>query len=313
MTDILPATPAAPMPARLGQATAVEQSRAVAQVQAAAVMARQFPRDTQAARLAMQEVCRIDKLADRAFYSMPKGGSTVNGPSVHLARELARIWGNVDYGIAEMSRDDAYGQSEMTAWAWDLQTNARISSTFIVPHKRDKKVGGKPTQQPLLDLQEVYQNNANNGARRLREAIFAVLPVGFVEEAQQICHQTLEHGGGKPLDQRISEMIAGFARTFEVSEVDIARKLGRESAKWTEYDMAELRKLWTSLSRREIGRDEAFPAPSVTAAEIVASRPPKLAAQPAPDRAAAEPPPATDGAVEPSPEDIALWNQEPGA
>jgi hypothetical protein len=63
-------------------------------------------------------------LANRAFYSVPNRG---NGPSVHLARELARIWGNLDYGVKELRRDDAAGESEVLAFAWDQQTNVRSS------------------------------------------------------------------------------------------------------------------------------------------------------------------------------------------
>ena len=92
-----------------------------------------------------------------------------------------------------MRRDDEYGQSEMLALAWDVQTNTRSSNTFIVPHRRDTRNGPKA----LTDQRDIYENNANNAARRLREAIFAVLPTWFVEEAKDICNQTLNDGGGE--------------------------------------------------------------------------------------------------------------------
>ncbi len=305
MTDNLPdhiQAPPAPHPARLGQATAVEQSRAVAQVQAAAVMARQFPRNVQLARTRMQEVCRLRKLADKAFYSYKRAGQTVSGPSVHLARELARLWGNIDYGIAEMARDDVYGQSEMIAWAWDLEVNTRVSNTFIVPHRRDVTVDGKATQKPILDLRSIYESNTNAAARRLREAIFDVVPVEFSEEAQQVCQETLEKGDGKPLNQQISEMIEHYAERWQVSQVDIERALGREAGRWTQYDMAELRKTWTSLTRREITREEAFPSPQIRGADLLAGARP----------AAVAPAPAVvpDAGVGPTAEDIATWNAE---
>jgi hypothetical protein len=56
----------------------------------------------------------------------------------------------------------------------------------------------------------VYENNANMGARRLREAIFAILPTWFTEEAKDICTATLRDGGGKPLAQRIADAIKVF-------------------------------------------------------------------------------------------------------
>ncbi len=156
--------PAVPAPGRIGQGTAVEQSRAVAEVQAAIIVAQQCPRHVDVARNEMRVTCGMLGLAERAFYQYPKGRQTVSGPSVHLARELARCWGNVDYGIKELRRDDEYGQSEMQAWAWDQQTNTRSSNTFIVPHKRDSASGST-----LTSIRDIYENNANNGARRLRE------------------------------------------------------------------------------------------------------------------------------------------------
>ena len=44
--------------------------------------------------------------------------------------------GNVQYGINELRRDDSAGESEMRAWAWDVQNNTRSVRSFIVPHAR---------------------------------------------------------------------------------------------------------------------------------------------------------------------------------
>ena len=190
---------------RLGQATAVEQSRAIAQVQAAAVMARQFPRSTQAAINEMRDACGRSELAKRAFFKFPRGGESVTGASVYLARELARIWGNIDYGLNELRRDDMHGQSEMQAYAWDLQTNARSTRTFVIEHARDTKQGRKQ----LTDLRDISDNNNNFGARAVREMIFATLPQWFTDMAQEVCRETLKNGGGVPLPTRVANALAG--------------------------------------------------------------------------------------------------------
>jgi hypothetical protein len=257
-----------PSTGRLGQATAVEQSRAIAEVHAAITVAQQFPRDVQAALRSMRDSCAMAALAERAFFRYPRAGTTVTGPSVHLARELARCWGNVQYGIAEMRRDDDYGQSEMLAFAWDVQTNTRSSSVFIVPHKRDTK--GGPVE--LVDMREVYENNANNAARRVRECIYGVLPPWFVEEAKEICTKTINDGGGVPLAQRVANML-GWFETIGITEDDIARKLGRPAAKWSAADAAQLGVTFRSIQRGEVSRDEEFPRPAVTVAEIIGVQP----------------------------------------
>ena len=252
---------------RVGQQTAVEQSRAVAEVQAAIVVAQQCPRSISHAIDQMREACRQPALAERAFYRFPRGGQTVSGESIHLARELARCWGNVQYGISEMRRDDDYGQSELQAWAWDVETNTRSSTTFIVPHKRDKRGG----PERLVDMRDVYENNANNGARRLHEQIFNVVPKWFTEEAKELCSTTLQSGGGKPLAQRVADSVKAFEAKWGITVDQLERKLGRDRDRWTEHDIAQLTVTYKSLDRGEITVADEFDDPRVTADEIVAS------------------------------------------
>jgi hypothetical protein len=246
------------------QATAVEQARAVAEVAAAVQVAQQMPRDMDRAWEEMKAACARKGLADRAFYSVPnRGGSK---PSVHLARELARIWGNLDYGVHELSRDDARGMSEVRCYAWDQQTNVRSSRTLQVPHQRMVKVDGQPVRKPLIDLGDVYLNNQNIGARAVRESIFTVLPADFVAEAQDICRATIQKGDGKPLSERIANMIGTF-KELGVTVARIEQRVGRKRGQWTAADVAELGVVYGSIQRGEANVDEEFPS-RVTADEI---------------------------------------------
>ena len=248
----------------VGQATAVEQARAVAEVQAAVLVAQNVPRDMARAVAEMRESCGQPAMADRAFFKFPRGGTTVAGASVHLARELARCFGNVQYGIQELRRDDHAHFSEMQAWAWDVERNTRAMQTFVVPHKRDKRGG----PEVIVDLRDIYENNANMGARRLREAIFSILPTWFTEEAKAICQATIEKGGGdKPLAQRIADAV----RMFDSIGVKVGRleaKIGAPSSAWTAQDLAGLRVSLSSIRQGTVTADAEFPAQRVTVDDI---------------------------------------------
>lgn len=285
-------------PSRIGQATAVEQSRAVAEVQAAIVVAQQCPRDINRAVADMRRSCGQKSLAERAFFRYPRGkddnGKTlyVTGPSVQLARELARCFGNVQYGIAELRRDDTFGQSEMLAFAWDVQTNTRSSTTFIVPHIRDTKKGSVV----LAEQRDIYENNANNGARRLREMIFAILPGWYTEDGKAACYEAIEGDtSGQTLAERVQLAIDGFA-TRKVTAAQLEQKLGAPYSRWTAHDLAQLSVIYRSIQRGEVRVEDEFPAaaPRVTAADITGAQPPTPAAQPPADAPspAAEPAPA---------------------
>jgi hypothetical protein len=262
--------PAASTAMFIGQATAIEQARAVAEVQAAIVVAQQVPRDMTRAIAQMRQSCTQAGLANKSFWRYKRSGQNLTGPTIHLARELARIWGNVQYGIHELRRDDAGGYSEMQAWAWDVQTNTRNSSTFVVPHKRDTKEGVKD----IVDMRDIYENNANQGARRVREAIFAVLPPWFVDDAKDLCAKTIRDGGGKPLPKRIADALELF-RSFHVRQDQIEQKLGRKSSEWDEMDVAHLVVIYGSLQRGEVRVEDEFEPPRVTVDELPQRTPPK--------------------------------------
>lgn len=253
------------------EATRVEQARAVAEVAAAVQVAQMYPRDERNAWHAMEQACRRTGLAERAFYTVPNRG---HGPSVHLARELARIWGNMDYGVRETHRDDDLGRSEVLAFAWDQQTNSRTSRSFLVPHVR--MAGGR--RKPLTDVGDIYLNNQNQGARALRECIFAIMPADFIAEAQKHCRDTLVRGDGASLQDRITKLVEGFA-VLGVDVPRIEQRIGRSRGQWTASDVADLTVIGGSVKRDEVKVDEAFP-PVLTLDLVEASSPGRLNAAP---------------------------------
>lgn len=262
-----------PPATRISQATAVEQSRAVAEVQAAIIVAQQCPRDMVRAWAEMKAACSRLALAERAFYAVPNRGS---GPSVHLARELARIWGNIDYGVRELRRDDESHESEIQAYAWDQQTNVRSTRSLIVPHA---KMAGS-SRKPLTDLSDIYLNNQNVGARAVREALFTVMPADFVATAQDLCRDTIKKGDGVPLPDRIANMVTKFGE-IGVKLGQIEARLGRKRGQWAADDLAELSVVYQSIKRGDARAADEFAEERVTAAEL-AGKPSTV-------------PPATDG------------------
>jgi hypothetical protein len=265
---------AIPSTQHVTQTTAVEQARAVAEVAAAVQVAQMNPRDMNRAWAEMEAACGRLGLAERAFYSVPNRGG--QKPSVHLARELARIWGNLDYGVHELSRDDVRAMSEVRCYAWDQQTNVRSSRTLQVPHQRMVKIDGVAQRKPLVDLGDVYLNNQNIGARAVRESIYTVLPADFVAKAQEICKATIRKGDGKPLPERIANMIAKF-KELGVTVGAIETRVGRKRGQWTAADLAELAVVFGSIVQGDAVVEEEFPQ-RVTAAEIASQSAPAPAA-----------------------------------
>jgi len=262
-----------PLPAALkgaSQGTIVEQTRAAAEVAAAVSVAQQFPRDMVRAVEQMRQACAQKSLADRAFYSLPRAGGRVEGSTVHLARELARCFGNIDFGVRELRRDDDANESEVLAWAWDQENNSRQSRSFIVPHARMKA----KERQPLTDLADIANNNNSVGARALRECILTLLPVWFRAEAEQLAARTLAgSAASKPLEQQVADAVKYFADHFNVTVPQLEIRVARPRKNWTAADLAVLRVVASEIDRGEKDLAAEFPDQPVTVAELATTEP----------------------------------------
>jgi len=148
--------------------------------------------------------------------------------------------GNIDFGIKELSQKE--GESEMMAYAWDLETNTRSSQNFSVKHIRDTKNGA----QKLTVQRDIYENNANNGGRRLRARILAILPPDLVSNAVAECKRTLAGKNDMPLIDRARNMIMAFSKVG-VKQALIEKRLGHSVEDITPDELAEYKGILNSL------------------------------------------------------------------
>ena len=230
---------------------AIEASRAIAEAQSKLAIAKQFPRDEIGAYAKMMESCRRPTMAKSALYSFPRGGKSVDGISIRLAEEMARCWGNIDYGIKELSRDN--GKSEMQAYAWDLETNTISIQNFTVLHQRE--VNGK--MKTLTSERDVYENNANQGARRVRSRILAILPNWFVSDALSEINKTLAGDSDVPLIDRVKKMVDAFSK-LGVTKDQIEGRLKRKVETMTIDDLTEYTKIYNGLRQGECKASDWF-------------------------------------------------------
>lgn len=230
---------------------AIEASRAIAEAQGKLVIAKRFQRDEIQAYAGVMRACQRKGMAEKAFYSYNRGGGTVSGPTIRFAEELARCWGNIDYGIKELSQNT--GMSEMQAYAWDLETNAMSTQNFTNPHARD--VGG--STRNLTSQRDIYENNANMGARRLRSRILAILPTDLVDKAIEECKKTLAGNNDEPLIDRVKKMVVQFEKIGVTQEM-IEKRLKRKTATMTSDDFVDFIGIYNAIKNQESKISEWF-------------------------------------------------------
>ena len=216
-----------------------DQQRAVAEVQAAMMIARMNPRDPIAAMDRILNACSRPTLADSAVYTYSRGGTDVSGPSIRLAEAMAQSWGNMQFGIREL--DQRNGESTVQAFAWDVETNTRREVTFQVPHIRYTRSGSKRLEDP----RDIYEMVANQGARRLRACILAVIPGDVTEAAVAQCEVTMK-AKADTSPEAMQKMVDAFT-AFGVTREQIEKRIQRRLDAIQPAQVVSLKKIYASL------------------------------------------------------------------
>lgn len=186
---------------------AIEQERAIAQIQGEMLLARKMPRNANAAMREFEDACKIPEFASVAFFSVPRGNNQrVEGESIRFAEEAARCWGNIYTYHKELSRSD--GKSEVVVGAWDLQTGFHVERQLTVVHVIDLQSGSRRCRSEK-EIDDLINNKA---AKQRRGVILAVLPKWFTEAGKKIAKLTVAGGTEKPLSQRIRDMATAFGQ-----------------------------------------------------------------------------------------------------
>jgi hypothetical protein len=243
-------------PKKIGTDVAV--SRAVQEVQAAVVLAKQYPREQQESCKRILLACQRPGLAEQAIYSYPKGGQNVTGPSIRLAEAMAREWGNLQYGIVEQDREG--DTSSMLAYAWDLETNVMARLEYKVKLYRDSNSKGK---QLMESERDIYETVANQGSRRLRACILKMIPGDVVEQAEAECNRTLK-AQVTDIPDATRKMVAAF-QEIGVTKQMIEKRFGHNIEATSAAEIISMKKVYASI-KDEMGDISDFFKPDADAA-----------------------------------------------
>lgn len=232
--------------------TEMVTTRQSQEVQAAMVIAKKFPRDEVESYNRIMRACQRKSLAEQAMYEYPRGGTKVTGPSIRLAEAMAQNWGNLDFGIIELEQKN--GESQVMAYAWDLETNTRQTKIFSLPHVRDTKKGNIPLTAP----RDIYELVANQGARRLRSCILGVIPGDVIDAAVEQCKKTLMNGETKPVIDLVRDMASIFQKEFSVPLEAIEKYIGCRSDAFSMNDLVKLKRVYKTLKDGMAKREDYF-------------------------------------------------------
>jgi len=222
-----------------------EQQRAKSEIEAALTIAAARPRDQKAAMDNILIQCQRPNLAAKSQYQYAKGGTDISGPTIDLMEVVAQCWGNLEFGFRELQRfagrGGQPGESVVEAFSWDLQTNTRRRTQFVVSHSERTKRGLKL----FTDPRDVYEYVANQAQRRVRTTLENIIPRDIVESAIEECDKTLKASIADPA-KAVVDMLKAFA-PMGVSREMIEGRIQRRLDAITPAQIVALRKIYTSL------------------------------------------------------------------
>ena len=233
-------------------------TREAQEVQVAMVAAKRFPRDEIASYNRILSDCQRKSLAERAMYEYPRGGQMVTGPSIHLARTLARGWGNLDSGFKVL--EQTAGESTVMAYCWDLETNYRETKVFAVKHVRETKKGAFP----LTDSRDIYELIANQSARRERACILSVIPQDVVDAAVGQCNVTLQGDGKMPLVDMVRILVKNFQEQYGVTAEMLEQYIGCKKEAFSQQSVIRLKNVYNTLRDGSASVEQYFDMSSAT-------------------------------------------------
>ncbi len=243
-----------------------EQHRAITEVQAALTIAASNPRD---------EIKKIDQIitscqrvgvAEEATYLYSRGGTEITGPSIRLMELIAQKWGNIEWGFRELARYHGVGgragESQVEAFAWDLESNSKAKRVFTVEHK----LGTKNGMKSLLDPRDIYEYVANIAQRRVRTCLENVIPRDVTDRAVEECAETLK-ANFKVTPDVLVKLLDSFQK-FDVTKSQIEARIQRRLDALTPAQYLSLRKIYKSM-------DEGMSVPADWFAEAQSGEPQK--------------------------------------
>ena len=237
-------------------------SRQMQEVQGQILMAKKFPRDEIAARNRILTACQRKRLAEQAEYEYKRGTSKVTGISIRLAEAMAQNWGNLDFGFIELEQRN--GESQVMAYAWDLETNTRQTKIFTVPHIRETKSGN----YPLTSSRDIYEMVANQAARRVRACILGIIPGDIQEEAVEQCRKTLLGREEMPMIDRIKICVQVAEKEYQIPQESLEKYIGCKAEAFSMNDLIRINRVFNSIKDGMAKREEIFELPGVEKKEV---------------------------------------------
>ena len=192
-----------------------------AQIDTQIATAKHYPRDIkQAVQDSIATVTMDLETAQSCNYALPRGGKTINGPSIHLALILAQNWGNLRISSKVTNIEGKHLTSRGVCF--DLQKNIAIEQEV----KRSIMTKNGRMNDDMITV----TGNAANSIS-LRNAILKVIPKAVVDKVAKSAKDFIlgDVSSETKLIKKVNDYFERFLNTYGVTEQEILNIFGKPS------------------------------------------------------------------------------------
>lgn len=236
-----------------------------AQISQQIATAKRWPRQIHKVKQEIMSLATLDEeTAAACFYTLPRGGKSIQGPGVRLAEIALHCFGNLraQTRVIETEINGPAPHVTIQAVCADLEKNVAVSiekRRRIVGKSqwRDgQKVGNKPPDEDDINL----ATNAGS-AIAFRDAVFKVIPGALIKPAYEAAKK-VAIGSAETLAVRRATAIERIAK-MGVTPPRILAAVGKTAVDEVDLnDLETLFGLYTACKDGQTTVDEAFPAPA---------------------------------------------------
>lgn len=162
--------------------------------------AKRYPRSIDSFKKDLEALALLDKAtAQECFYSLPRGGKLIEGPSARFAEVAASSWGNLRAEARIVDDGDKFVTAQATAW--DMERNV------LVRFETRRRITGSNGKRYNDDMIGTTGNAAASIA--FRNAVLKVIPQAHWKPIYERC-RVLAVGGEKGLSATRDQCRAWF-------------------------------------------------------------------------------------------------------
>lgn len=234
------------------------------EVESAVILAKRYPRNELEAYQRVMRACGRPNFAEKGNYAFPRGkrkdedgnwvSNIVKGPSVYLARELAKAWGNIRFGY-RITFDDVE-EREIESWAWDLESNLYVSGSSRFKKLVQRKVWVKAktkgekdyqeTQWVTPDERDLREATSKQASLLVRNCILQLIPADVVDDCRSKCEATKLKDVKEDPDRAMKAVVLGFSE-INVSAEELEEVLGHPIGQCSPAEIVDLKGIYAAI------------------------------------------------------------------